>query len=37
MCTLYQIVSGDQIENTVIGWACNTYGGQQRCVQGFGG
>jgi hypothetical protein len=27
---------GDQIEKSEIGWTCSTYGGEERCVQGFG-
>jgi len=27
---------GDKIENE-MGGACNTYGGEERCIQGFGG
>ena len=34
---LTQYCSGDQIENNEMGGACNTYGGEERCVQGFGG
>ena len=29
--------SGDQIEKNEIGGACSMYGGEERCVQGFGG
>ena len=28
--------SGDQIENNVVGGACSTYVGEERCIQGFG-
>ena len=28
--------SGDKIENE-MGGACSTYGGEERCIQGFGG
>jgi hypothetical protein len=27
---------GDQIEKNEMGGACNTYWGQERCLQGFG-
>jgi len=27
----------DQIEKNVMGGACNTYGGEERCIQDFGG
>jgi hypothetical protein len=27
----------DQIEKNEMGGACNTYGGEERCIQGFGG
>ena len=33
--TPYQIF-GDQIENE-MGGACSMYGGEVRCIQGFGG
>ena len=33
MCNLYQIFSGDQIKNNVIGGARNTYGREERCMQ----
>ena len=29
--------SGDQIENNEMDGASGTYGGQERCIQGFGG
>jgi hypothetical protein len=32
----YQIFLGDQIKNE-MGRACGTYGGEERCIQGFGG
>ena len=35
ICTPYPIYSGDQIENEV-GRAYSTYGGEERCIQGFG-
>ena len=28
--------SGDKIDRNEMGWACSTYGGQQRCIQAFG-
>jgi len=28
---------GDQIQNKEMGGACSTYGGKERCTQGFGG
>ena len=37
ICTAYQILFGDQIEKNEIDWACSTYGGEKRCIQGFGG
>jgi hypothetical protein len=27
----------NQIKKNEIGWACGTYGTQQRCIHGFGG
>ena len=32
-----QYCSGDQREKNEIGGACRTYGGEERCIQGFGG
>jgi hypothetical protein len=29
--------SGDQINKNEMGGACDTYGGQERCILGFGG
>jgi hypothetical protein len=29
--------SGDQIKKNEMGGTCGTYGGQERCIQGFGG
>ena len=34
--TLTQYCSGDKIENET-GGACSTYGGEERCIQGFDG
>ena len=28
---------GDQIEKNEMGGACSTYGGEDRCIQNFGG
>jgi len=28
---------GDQIKKNKMGWACSTYGGEERHIQGFGG
>jgi hypothetical protein len=28
---------GDQIENNELDGACSTHGGEERCIQGFGG
>jgi hypothetical protein len=30
-------VSGDQIKKNEMGGACSTCGGEERCIQGFGG
>ena len=35
-CTPKKYYSGDQIENE-MGGACGKYGGEERCMQGFGG
>ena len=37
ICTAHQILLGDQIKKNEIGGTCNTYGGEERCIQGFGG
>jgi hypothetical protein len=29
--------SGDKIEKNVMGWARSKYGGEERCIEGFGG
>jgi len=29
--------SGAQVKKNEMGGACNTYGGEQKCLQGFGG
>ena len=29
--------SGDQTKKTELGRACRTHGGEERCLQGFGG
>jgi hypothetical protein len=34
---LTKYCSGDQIENNEIVRVCSTYGGKERCTQGFGG
>jgi hypothetical protein len=34
---LTQYCAGEQVENNEIGGACSTYGGEERCIQGFGG
>jgi len=33
---LTKYYSGGQIEKNEMGGACSTYGGEERCVQGFG-
>ena len=34
---LAQYCADDKIENNEMGGACGTYGGRERCTQGFGG
>jgi hypothetical protein len=34
---LTQYYSGDKIEKNEMGWSCRAYGGEERCLQGFGG
>ena len=33
----YQILFGDHIEKNEMGGVGSTYGGEERCIQGFGG
>jgi len=35
--TPHQILFCDQIENNEMSGACSMYGGEERCMQGFGG
>ena len=35
--SLTQYCAVDKIEKNEMGWACGTYGGRERCAQGFGG
>ena len=35
-CTTHQILFVDHFKNE-IGWACDIYPGEERCIQGFGG
>ena len=37
ICTPHPKLCGDKIEKNEMGWTCNTYGGEESCVQGFGG
>ena len=37
MCTPHPILCGYKIEMNEMGGACGTYGGRERCAQGFGG
>ena len=34
---LTQYCSGNKIEKNEMGGACSVYGGEERCMQGFGG
>ena len=34
---LTQYCAGDKIKKNEMGGACDTYGGRERCAQGFGG
>jgi hypothetical protein len=36
-CTNPLYILGDQIKKNEMGRACSTYGGEPRCIQGFGG
>jgi hypothetical protein len=35
--SLTQYCSGGKIEKNEMGGACSAYGGEERCIQGFGG
>jgi hypothetical protein len=37
MCSTHQILLGDQIKKNEMGWACSMYGGEEICIQDFGG
>jgi hypothetical protein len=38
ICTLLtRYCLGDQFEKDEVGGVCSTYGGEERCLQGFGG
>ena len=37
ICTHHKILFGDQIKKNVMGRAHRTYGGEENCMQGFGG
>ena len=37
ICTAVPIFSSDHVEKNEMGGACSTYGGEERCIQGFGG
>ena len=37
LLTIHVYYAGDQIEKNEMGGACSTYGGEERCIQGFGG
>ena len=37
ICTPHPIFAGDKMEKNEMGGACGTYGGRERCAQGFGG
>jgi len=35
--TPHPIFSGEQMEKNETGWTSSTYGGEEMCIQGFGG
>ena len=37
LSTPQQIILGDQIKKNEMGWKCNTYGREERCIQVLGG
>jgi hypothetical protein len=32
-----ELYSGDQVKKAEMGRTCDTYGGEERCIQGFSG
>ena len=34
---MHKYYLGYQIKKTEVGGACSTYGGEEKCIQGFGG
>jgi hypothetical protein len=34
---LTKYLSGDQVKKTEMGRTCGTFGGEERCIQGFSG
>jgi hypothetical protein len=36
ICTVYHILSDDQIEKNEMDRACSMYGGEERLIQGIG-
>jgi len=37
ICTPRLYLLGNQIKKNEMGGACSMYGGQERCIQGYGG
>jgi hypothetical protein len=37
ICTARQILFGRSNQENEIGGSCDTYGGEEKCTQGFGG
>ena len=37
ICASHKILFGDHIEKNWMGGACCTYGGDESCIQSFGG
>jgi len=37
ICTQKKIFSGDKIKEDEMGRACDIYGGEDKCILGFGG
>jgi len=37
ICTPHPMCLGDQIEKNLMGRECSKYGGEERCIQDFGG
>jgi hypothetical protein len=37
ICSPHPMCASDQIKKNYLGGECSMYGGEERCIQGFGG